>query len=309
MSEPQRADRCWICGTERVRPRKARNLEGRLSPEDLRITDFHYGRTLALLTCADCGFVFANADELADLTALYEAVQDPEHEETQNDRALQMRWILSLARKARPGARTLLDIGAGTGLLVAEAESDGLDAIGIEPSRTFTEVARRHGRRVLQGVFPHPALTGRRFDVICLIDVIEHVADPLVLLRNCQRALTSEGALILVTPDVGSAVARLLRNRWWHFRVAHVGYFNRKSLCTALRLCGLKIEREYRAKWFFPVPYLAERLTRYLPFVGWINRAAPRGRLLNWLYSRIVTLNLRDSFLLIAKRTEPAEER
>lgn len=287
---------------------KARNLEGRLSSEDLRITDFHYGRTLALLTCADCGFVFANADDLTDLTALYEALQDPEHEETQDDRALQMRWILSLARKARPGARNLLDVGAGTGLLVAEAEHAGLDAIGIEPSRSLAEVARRHGRRVLQGVFPHPALSGHRFDVIGLIDVIEHVADPLMLLRDCQRALTPEGILIVVTPDVGSAVARLMRKRWWHFRVAHVGYFNRKSMHAALRLCGLKVEREYHAKWFFQVRYLAERVTRYLPFVAWINRAAPRWRLLNWLYSRVVTLNLRDSFLLIVKRTEAAEE-
>lgn len=286
---------------------KARNLEGRLSPEDLRITDFHYGRTLALLTCTDCGFVFANADELGDLTALYEALQDPEYEETQDDRALQMRWILSLARKARPEARTLLDVGAGTGLLVAEAERAGLDAIGIEPSRRFAEVARRHRRRVLQGVFPHAALSERRFDVICLVDVIEQVADPLMLLRDCQQALTPEGVLIIVTPDVGSAVARLMRKRWWHLRVAHVGYFNRKSVHTALRLCGLKVEREYRAKWFFRVRYLAERLTRYLPLVGWINRAASRWRALNWLYSRVVTLNLCDSFLLIVKRAAPAE--
>lgn len=308
MSESPRTNRCWICGSERVIPTKSRNLPGRLRPDDLRITDSYYGRTLALLTCGECGFMFANADELADLTALYEALQDPEYEETQDDRALQMRWILSLARKARPGARTLLDVGAGTGLLVAEAARAGLDAIGVEPSRSFTQVARRHGATVLQGVLPHPAFSDRRFDVVCLIDVIEHVADPLMLLRDCQRALTPEGVLIVVTPDVGSALARLLRNRWWHFRVAHVGYFNRRSLHRALHLSGLEVEREYHARWCFRVRYLAKRLTRYLPFVGWINRAASRWRLLNWLCSRVVTLNLRDSFLLIVKRTEPAQE-
>jgi SAM-dependent methyltransferase len=202
-----------------------------------------------------------------------------------------------------------LDIGAGTGLLVAEATRAGLNAVGIEPSRNLSNFAVRNGREVLQGVFPHPALSGRQFDIVCLVDVIEHVADPKALLTDCRQALAPGGVLILVTPDVGSVAARLMRKRWWHFRVAHVGYFNRKSLTAALRLCGLTAHQEYRAKWFFRARYLAERLQEYLPIVRTINHAAPRSRLLSWLFERVVTLNLHDSFLLILGNADPAVQK
>jgi 2-polyprenyl-3-methyl-5-hydroxy-6-metoxy-1,4-benzoquinol methylase len=301
MSKSQNnPSRCWLCGSEHVVAFKARSLSERVTPEDLRITDLHYGRTLALLTCAECSFIFADGDELADLTALYEALEDPQYEETQDSRVLQMKWILSLVLKIRPDAHSLLDIGAGTGLLVAEAARAGMDAVGIEPSHNLSNVAVRHGRGVIQGVFPNATLKGRRFDVVCLVDVIEHVANPLKLLRDCREAMLPGGVLILVTPDVGSIVARIMRGRWWHFRVAHVGYFNRRSLMAALRSCGLTVQLEYRAKWFFRVRYLTERLERYLPFIKFINRFAMRWSAFNRLYSRVVTINLRDSFLLIA---------
>jgi 2-polyprenyl-3-methyl-5-hydroxy-6-metoxy-1,4-benzoquinol methylase len=292
---------CWICGSERVVPFKARNLPHGLTPESLRITDFHYGRTLALLRCTRCSFIFADGAEVGPVASLYEALEDPQYAETPNSRELQMRWILSVVRKASPGARTLLDIGAGTGLLVEEAARAGLDALGVEPSRHLAGMAAQNGRAVLQGVFPHSALSTRRFDIVALIDVIEHVTDPMGLLCACRQALAPGGVLVLVTPDAGSLAARIMRYRWWHFRVAHVGYFNRRSLRTALQSAGFTITRECHAKWFFRIRYIAVRLEQYLPVLGWINRAAPRCRTVNWLFGRAVTLNLHDSFFLILK--------
>lgn len=270
-----------------------------MRPEDLQITDHRYGVTLSLRKCARCGFIFADDTELAELTALYEQLDDPEYETTQDTRLLQMQWLLAKTRRLRPQARTLLDIGAGAGLLVAEARRGGLDAIGVEPSRSLVEAAPKvNGVEILQGIFPHPALAGRKFDLITVVDVIEHVAKPIELLRHCRESLSPGGLLVVVTPDVSSVLAKVLGRRWWHFRLAHVGYFNRSSLQRAAESAGLASLHWFRAKWFFRVRYLAERTAEYLP-VGLLNRLARRVAPLNWLYDQVVPLNLHDSWVAL----------
>jgi 2-polyprenyl-3-methyl-5-hydroxy-6-metoxy-1,4-benzoquinol methylase len=271
--------------------------------EDLRVTDSRYGQTLSLWKCCSCGFRFAHKDELTELTSMYERLIDVEYEESRETRTLQMRWLLDSVLAACPGSRSLLDVGAGMGLLVAEARRRGLSAVGVEPSRFFVHSAASRGLEVLQGVFPHPALTGRRFDLIFLVDVIEHVAEPVRLLRECGSALEGNGVLAVVTPDVSSLAARILGPRWWHFRLAHVGYFDRRSLAHGAGEAGLSIVRHFPARWFFRVRYLAERVAVYCP-VAWVNRLALRLAPLRWLYDRTIPVNLHDSMVVLLRRAD-----
>lgn len=293
---------CWVCGAGGGTLWKQRNLERHLEPADFQITDRRYGVTLRLLKCGECGFIYADDDEVGDLVELYKGLEDEQYEETSSSRALQMKWLLKKASEHVPSATSLLDIGAGTGLLVAEARRMGLDAVGVEPSQSLVAAARELNQvDLLQGTFPHPETEGQEFDLIFLVDVIEHVAQPLKLLRQCGRALSGRGRMIVVTPDVSSLLARVLRRRWWHFRLAHVGYFNKKTLCLAAEQAGLQPARFLRAKWFFPVQYLAERLSSYLP-IGWINKIVRKTPGLRWLYSRVVPLDLHDSWAVILQR-------
>jgi 2-polyprenyl-3-methyl-5-hydroxy-6-metoxy-1,4-benzoquinol methylase len=240
---------------------------------------------------------------------MYEQLTDIEYEQTHDTRLLQLRWLLNLARRSAPAARTLLDIGAGVGLLVAEARRVGLEAVGVEPSRALVAASRRlNSVDLLPGVFPHPALARRQFDIICMIDVIEHVAQPVEMMRACAQAASPEGLVVMVTPDVESIAARALGRRWWHFRVAHVSYFSRSTLERAMRVVGLEPVLWFRAKWFFRVEYLTERLAEYLP-LRWLNRWAKRRRALAWLYGRVVPLNLHDSWVVFGKLQGAREER
>ncbi len=295
--------RCWVCeSTDTHAWRLGEPIEA-LRPEDLRITDARYGLTLSLSRCARCGFRFADAVEATRLDALYAELSDPGYEGSQEARRLQMRHLVGLARSLHPDARSALDVGAASGLLVAEASRAGLDAIGVEPSRSLVEAARaQHGAQVLRGVLPHPELEARHFDVVFLVDVIEHVADPVGLLRLCADRLARRGLLLVVTPDFSSLAARLLGPRCWHYRLAHVGCFDRRSLELALGRAGLRAERWRRARWFFPVHDLAQRMEAYLP-VGRLNRLAARVAPLRWLYARVIPLNLRDSHVVAVRRT------
>ena len=299
--DQQSGTRCWICGATSALNWKDRSIQRPLAPEDLRITDHHYGATLSLLRCGECGFIFSNDQEVEELVSLYENMSDPGYEESQEGRAQQMRWLLSKARKANPSACSVLDVGAGSGLLVAEAKYFGFNAIGVEPSRSLVKLARDlYQVDLLQGVFPHPLLSNHRFDVIFLVDIIEHVSTPLELLRRCAAALAPQGIIILVTPNVESQVARLLGQRWWHFRLAHVGYFSHSSLLQAVERAGLTVVKHFSAKWFFRVSYLAERLESYLPVSGF-NRLCARMAVLRWLYNRVIPLNPHDSIVLVLK--------
>jgi 2-polyprenyl-3-methyl-5-hydroxy-6-metoxy-1,4-benzoquinol methylase len=295
---------CWVCDSDDVSPWRSRGLDRALIPHDLRITDDRYGTTLSLLRCRKCGFIFADGDELDRLTSLYEELADPGYDDSHEPRLLQMRWLLDVALQQTPGARTLLDVGAASGLLAAEAAALGLDATGIEPSRALVEAARRvHGVELVHGVLPHPELAERRFDLVCLVDVLEHVADPVALLECCADRLAPGGTLVLVTPDVSSLAARVLGDRWWHFRLAHVGYFDGHTLEHAVRKAGLAVREQQRARWFYSVDYLATRLERYVP-VGGLNRVARGGALGRWLYECVAPFNLYDSCLVLATRAD-----
>ncbi len=303
LSERSGAPSCWICGEPAVVSWKARELVRRLQPEDLRITDSRYGLTLELRRCAHCGFIFAEGPELEELTALYSGLDDEAYVGTQDARVWQMRWLLRRLLARAPWAKTLLDVGAGAGLLVVEARRLGLEATGIEPSHALVATAGRlHNVEIIQGTLPHAALGQRRFDLITLIDVIEHVSHPVQLLRTCGDYLSDRGLLAVVTPDVGSLAARLVGHRWWHFRLAHVGYFSRHTFALAAAAAGLEILEQTRPWWFFPVSYLTDRLAHYLPLTR-INGLARRTRAGRWLFDRVIPLNLGDSLLFVLRRS------
>jgi len=119
------------------------------------------------------------------------------------------------------------------------------------------------------------------------------------MLRDAAALLKPGGALLVVTPDVSSVAARVMGRWWWHYRVAHVGYFNRTSMAKAMREVGLQIEFDTFATWRFPASYLAERFGRYLPvfpFTAMFRALANSPR----LQRTHLGVNLRDSRAFIA---------
>ena len=290
-------DPCWICGNSGTTPHAKGAAVDALTPDDLRISDKRYGLTLPLLQCDACGFVFATRKSLPALTALYAELDDAEYGASAAGRHRQMAHLLRWAAADLPRSARLLDVGAASGILVSEAIALGFESVGVEPSRPLVGRARAEGLEIHEGVLPHPALAGATFDIVTLIDVIEHVDDPLGLLELCRRHLAPGGRLLVVTPDRGSVAARVLGGRWWHRRLAHVSYFDRATLTAALRRSELDPERWARPRWYFPIGYLATRVLQYVPGLRRTTATAERdepGGLL-------VPLNLRDSYAVVAR--------
>jgi len=288
--------RCPLCGRTDARVWKASSVDGDLVPEDLAITDSRYGTTLAILECP-CGFRFADPRTVPDLVALYEALDDTAYRDTADVRRVQQRTLVRDLLRRQPATRTLLDVGAANGLLVDEATRAGLQAVGVEPSEALSAEARERGVDVLTGVLPHPDLADRRFDAVTLIDVIEHVPDPVELLQLARAHVAADGCVFVVTPDIASVAARALGRRWWHLRLAHVVYFTRATLTRALEVAGFVPETWWRPGWVFEVGYLTQRVGEYVPPVGKIAARYDDSSVMH----RSVPLNLFDSLAVVAR--------
>lgn len=290
MSEPES---CWICGGNSWRLFKGSTLKGSISSEDFKITDARYGHTGRIEECDACGF--RQVKDVEAVLKFYEGLEDTAYDENREQRGLQARKIIEALLRYKNGGR-LLDVGAASGILLEQAKRLGLDGEGVEPSRSLAKSARDAGVKVHLGIFPHPEIHGP-YDVITLIDVIEHVPAPIQLLKDIAAHLKPDGVGVLTTPDVQSLVARFLGPRWWHFRVAHIGYFSRATMKKALLEAGMEALEISCPSWYFTCDYAATRAMVYLPkFL--------RFRLPKFLRERTIKINFRDSMQVIFRRKQ-----
>lgn len=127
---------------------------------------------------------------------------------------------------AAPAPRLVLDLGCGNGELLAAlaARYPGAQLVGVEVSRgrARTAAARLGGRaQVAQtpgsGRLP---LADRSFDLVLVTEVIEHLKDPLSLLREVRRLLAPGGRLAVTAPNSDAyplwpAAGRLAQRTGW----------------------------------------------------------------------------------------------
>lgn len=129
------------------------------------------------------------------------------------------RTLVQILRRVTPEARTLLDVGCGTGRHLAHLR-DRFDVEGLDSSRQMLAIARKRcpGVRFHRGSLVAFNLT-RRFDVItCLFGAIAY-AKTLASLRNATRSLVRHlqpGGVLVVEPWISPerfAAGRLVFDR------------------------------------------------------------------------------------------------
>ena len=143
--------------------------------------------------------------------------------------------------------RRLLDIGCGPGFFLRCAKERGWTVQGLEPSRQAADHARRLGLDVIEDFFN--ARTGAalaRYDVVHLNNVLEHVPNPLEMVRLARDRLTPSGVLCLnvpndFTPFQASARAALSLDEWWVAPPHHLNYFDFDSLSHLVTQAGFAI--------------------------------------------------------------------
>jgi 2-polyprenyl-3-methyl-5-hydroxy-6-metoxy-1,4-benzoquinol methylase len=145
-------------------------------------------------------------------------------------------------RRPRVGAR-LLDVGCGSGGFVARAQALGWEATGIDTDDAAISAGRASGLAV--STTPLEELAGSMhgaFDAVTMSHVIEHVADPVALLRAARAVMCSSGTLWIVTPNLNSRGHRRFGDRWMHLDPPrHLVLFGAEALDRALADAGFEV--------------------------------------------------------------------
>jgi len=142
--------------------------------------------------------------------------------------------------------RNLLEVGCGTGDFLIFAEQHGFKVVGTEPS---TEAAQRVSKHLDVRNMTLDKFVARdpaeRFDVIVMINVLEHVPDAVRMLQDCKQVLNPGGILCIRVPNdfseiQAAAQEKLSADPWWIAVPDHINYFNFTSLRQLLDRLGFE---------------------------------------------------------------------
>lgn len=136
----------------------------------------------------------------------------------------------------------LLDVGCALGFMLQVARGAGWEPVGVETSEFAARyAAEKTGCSVRTGTLQEAGFPSESFDVVTLMDVIEHVPDPDGLLREVRRVLRPEGVAYIVTPNFASFFVRLYGlNAYGIWPDQHVVYFQPSTIRRLLRRIGFR---------------------------------------------------------------------
>lgn len=239
-----RVDGCPICQSSDVRQFLGRDAvpvqQNVLMPDRASALAVVRG-SLRLAACGDCGFVFNRAFEPEKIS------YGGSYDNNQSCSPAFAAHVAGLVRhlveeRGLRGAR-IVEVGCGDGSFLRRLVEAGAGNSGVGFDTSYKGPAEDLGGRVrfVRDYFG-PAHEGVAADAVVCRHVVEHVADPVALLRSIRQLLPGARAFF-ETPDVEWI---LRRRAVWDFFYEHCSYFSAGSLATAFETAGFRVERVRR---------------------------------------------------------------
>ncbi len=265
---------------------------------------------ISLYRCNACGFVYASP-QLTDegLEAIYQdtywqsdRAKDYGYTDYLRDRALYRRTFEKRIKvlTAHRSSGRLLDVGCAAGFFLDVARDVGFETHGIDVAVPMLAHARDTLglENIREGTLESAGYPDGAFDVVTMWDVIEHLRDPLTVLREVRRVLADDGLFVLETQNVKSLFARMTGRRWHHYKMLeHLYHFDPRTLTTLLDRAGFEVVRwtSRRAGKYVSMAFIHERASR----VGrWLQVALTP---LKWLGRTGVYANPHDEMIFVAR--------
>lgn len=256
------------------------NLCGSHAFEPLNI-DESVTRTGHNVLCSNCGLIFhypaMTAEEMSDFYASEYSDEYSASETISRDLAKERIEILK-SKIDLSNAAPVLEVGCAQGEFLAEINSLGIMAQGVEPSRAMAAQGRdSYGLNITTGVYDDLHEQPQKYGLICMFHVLEHVANPLVTLKRIRREIKNNGHLFLEVPTLGDCQLALV------FKKIHPTTFVRETLEAMLALAGfvpsLVEERGYHLR-------MLAKPTEPKDQVPLPNALTVRNQVLNYLTKR-----------------------
>ena len=175
-----------------------------------------------VVKCNSCGLVYLNPRPTqAKISEFYPDVYSPFKSDKNRlikyvEKKIAEKSVNEIKRLVNKDNIKILEIGCGTGAYLALLRDiGGWDVMGVEMSPYAAECAmREHGLNVITGTIFDGKFTDEFFDVIIMKHVLEHVYNPSESLKEISRALSKDGKLILIIPNIDSVETKIFGKYW-----------------------------------------------------------------------------------------------
>jgi 2-polyprenyl-3-methyl-5-hydroxy-6-metoxy-1,4-benzoquinol methylase len=134
---------------------------------------------------------------------------------------------------------TMLDIGSSNGRLMLSALKQGWSTHGIEANADLVADCLAQQLQVKQGFFPDDMPRHwAEFDLITMLDVLEHVERPIEFLEKVQGLLKPNGLVVIQVPNFNSLIIRLEGAKDSNFCHGHWTYYEPATLDRVMQKAG-----------------------------------------------------------------------
>lgn len=168
-------------------------------------TGFVFVNGKQLSRCDACGLIFAHPRPTAEeVTAYYSAgYYDPYLAAREANAASHGAALDEIEKRSTRGR--LLDVGCGIGLFLKAARARGWEVEGVDPSPWPAGYAREESRvPVRTQSLEEAAFPDNAFDVVTFWSTVEHLSDPLRVLREARRVVRPGGSIWIAVPNTNS---------------------------------------------------------------------------------------------------------
>lgn len=149
---------------------------------------------------------------------------------------------LKLINSLNSEEKTILDIGTGTGDFLLICKKNGWRVTGIEPNKKARELAEK---KLDANLFIQTSsLSNKKYDIITLWHVLEHVPNLNEYISNLKKLLKSNGTLLIAVPNYKSFDALYYKEFWAAYDVPrHLWHFSKKAIIKLFQTENMKVEK------------------------------------------------------------------
>lgn len=136
----------------------------------------------------------------------------------------------------------LLDIGSGTGVFLHEMKKKGLNVEGLDLDKRYSLFLKKKNIKINVGEIGKLKIK-KKFDLITLNKVLEHVENPVNFLKNSIKFLKKDGLIYIEVPD---SKAKIKGKFSGEFCLDHLQIYSIESLISITKNIGLfplRVER------------------------------------------------------------------
>ncbi len=155
-----------------------------------------------------------------------------------------IRFVRKAIKSLRVARVRVLDLGCGSGDLLAALRADKQAGIGMDISRPALRAAAEVGVPGVVADYRCLPFAGASFDVVMMFHMLEHIPDPDAALRAAAYLLRPEGKLLVQVPNTDSLQFAILGKRWSGLDVPrHLYDYRRQDLELFLERNGFVVTR------------------------------------------------------------------